>query len=172
VLYRYLPEYSRGATTDVSPYRYMQAVTYRVRPGREGEFMDLSRTFQDALKKVRPDSVWAMFELVAGADEGTYLVMLPMKNLAGLADDPALKKALMAALGPDGAQKFQKTAAEVLVSSTVTLFAFNPAMSSVAPIFAKADPWWAWKAAAAAKTETAPSKPADMTKPAAVPVKK
>jgi hypothetical protein len=171
MLCEYLHDYSRLASTDVSPYRYMQVVTYRARFGREQEFLDLAKTYQGIMAKANPNAVWAMFELAAGGYSGTYLVFLPMKKLAELAPDPAVEKTMLATLGPEGVQKFSKTAADVIVSTTSTVFAFNPAMSSVAPVYAKTDPWWAWPAAAKA-APAAVAQPAEGKKPAVVPVKK
>lgn len=170
MLCRYLQEYSNNSSTDVSAYRLMQVITYRVRPGKGEDFLKGAKLYTDAMRKANPDGRWAMFQLVAGGYEGTYHVFIPLKKMADLTPDPARMKTFGEALGTEGQQKLQSMS-DVVVSVTNNIFAFNPAMSTVAPVYAKSDPWWTWKTPGPVKT-AAPAKPGDEKKKSVEPVKK
>ncbi|HUI40581.1 MAG TPA: hypothetical protein VL523_01315 [Terriglobia bacterium] len=143
-------EMSLRPMADLTHMRYLEISSYRVRPGHDGEWIELVKLVKDAYEKGVPEAHWGMYQQVYGGEGGTYLVFTAHKSLAEVdrafnEDDPKF----VAALGEDGMKKFSDLIAASVESSQHQLFAFNAHMSYVPSEWMKADDFWKPKAAAA-----------------------
>jgi hypothetical protein len=148
--------------------RYFSIETFRVRLGHDADFAEGGKVFGNAYEKMKREQPYAIYQVIMGASEGTYLLISPMKSLKEVDDEFASQGALMQAMGADNAQKMMKGAGDVFLSMERNVYAFNPNMSNVSKEFASADPkFWTpkpmVKRAPAVKKEAAKPAPAGKT---------
>src|SRR5437879_13471844 len=118
---------------DVPKARYMRVITYRVRPGHEGEFVEAARTIRAAYEKTEVKVPWAVYQVTAGVPGPTFLIFLAMKSLQESDEGIARGKAIQAALGEENGKKLDKMASESFINIESNLFNFSPKMSYVSP---------------------------------------
>lgn len=159
------PELSYNPGVDIRTMRYFSITTLRVRPGHDAQFAEYAQKVINAAKKAKVENYHtAIFQVVSGAQGGTYLLFRPMKSLSEM-DDPVGMK-VRAALGNDERKDLDKEAGEVYMSTETSTYAFAPDMSYVEKEFAAADPgFWNPKPAMMAK----PKPKKKMAKPVAPP---
>jgi hypothetical protein len=118
----YRPE--NGVT--IPKTRFAMLLTYRVRIGREEDFMAGAKMVLDANQKAKLDSAIITYQVIAGGPEGVYLFLIPMASLKAMDEEPARQKAMMEAMGPDSFRQLMKGAGEVFVSMDSVLYAVSP----------------------------------------------
>lgn len=152
-------EMSLRPKKELSHMRFLEILSFHVRPGHGNEWRELVKLYKDNFEKSVPDAHWGTYEEMFGGDSGTYLVLIARENLAeidkGFADD----EKFASALGPDGLKKLSELEAACVESSQQQIFAFNAHMSYVPDDWAKADPDF-WKPKAMAR----PARPAAESK--------
>jgi hypothetical protein len=140
------PDLSYGMNLNIPEMRYMMISTIRVRPGQTMNFMNGVNMYLAGLKKGNVDSHFAMFQVMAGTQDGIYLVIEPMKSLAEMDKLQERMKGFRDAMGPEGLKDLNKIASEVFNPGETTIYAFNPRMSYVLDAFAERDksptPFW------------------------------
>jgi hypothetical protein len=135
--------YNTGA--DISRMRYMRVQTIRVKPGHAREYEESRKMTKAAHEKVKMDEHMAVFQVVGGAQSGTYLVVIPWASLDGMATIPH-GKAYMDALGDDRRDKIEKIENDSVVFSAVDIYAFAPQLSYVSKEWVSRDPgFWTLK---------------------------
>lgn len=144
IMLRLIPELTHGPNVNMPVMRYMEVITWRVRPGHDGDFIRTSAMYRDAATKGNVDRSWAVYRAVSGAPAGTYLVIRPMKSLAVLDAAAAENVAIMGALGAEGMAVAGKLVSDGVASSTSQLFEFSPKMSYVSKEWKAANPTF-WK---------------------------
>ncbi len=150
VLY-FSDEMSLRPRADLSQVRFLQVLTFRVRPGHDREWTEVMKLVKDAYEKGVPEAHWGLFRLMFGGEGDTYLVLIGRKSLSEI-DKSMLEddKKFAAVLGEDGMKKLNELLGASVDSSQEQLFAINPRMSYVADEWIKADPdFWKPKAPAA-----------------------
>ncbi|MEO8576394.1 MAG: hypothetical protein ABI556_06835, partial [Gemmatimonadales bacterium] len=121
-----VPEIGFGSNVAIPMMRYMEVITYRVRPGHDGDFMRAATMYRDAATKGKITRPWAVYRAVSGAPMGTYLVLLPMKSIAVWDQGDADDKAIMTAMGSDGMNSLNKLVSDGVATYTSQLFEFSP----------------------------------------------
>jgi hypothetical protein len=139
--------------------RYFSIETFRVRLGHDADFAAGGKLFQNAYEKMKREQPYAMYQVIMGAPEGTYLLFSPMKSLKEMDDEFANEGAFMQAMGEDNMKNLMKGAGDVFVSMESNVYAFNPTMSNVSKEFAAVDPKY-WTPKPVAKRAPAPKKAA------------
>jgi hypothetical protein len=139
--------------------RYFSIETFRVRLGRDADFAAGGKLFQNAFEKMKREQPYAMYQVIMGAPEGTYLLFSPMKSLKEVDDEYANEGAFMQAMGEDNMKNLMKATGDVFVTMETNVYAFNPSMSYVSKEFAAADPKY-WTPKPVAKRAPAPKKAA------------
>ncbi|HSF22709.1 MAG TPA: hypothetical protein VLE20_00675 [Blastocatellia bacterium] len=133
---------------DFAKMRYMRVETIRVKPGHVGDFEDQRKIINAAHVKARVDEHMAVFQVVGGAQAGTFIVVIPWSSM----DDSNLQphgKAYQDALGEDGAKKVARIANEAILFDDVTIYEFAPQLSYVPREWVAADPgFWTLKSTA------------------------
>ena len=126
--------------------RYLEIMTMRLAPGKEEQFAEVAKFYRDAFQKGDWDAPFAIYRIMFGAPEGTYLVVVPMKSLKTMDEAMVTHPRLLQAMGEDNMKRIMKTAAEIVTYSETNLYAFNPKISNVSAEFAAADPqFWGLK---------------------------
>lgn len=87
--YEFMPKISNPAPS--GPSKFGDILTFEVRYGKESDFRSaIDRIYEAAQKtKWQPNFEW--YELVSGGKTGTFVLALPRKSWADLADKPEVK---------------------------------------------------------------------------------
>lgn len=162
VVFTYDADLSYHPHADITHARFMELTVFHVRSGHTKDWMDLSKMYQDAVTKIDPSAHWAMFDLVFGGENGTYVAISARSSTAEIDQGMEAGKKFMDALGgPEAMEKFDKLYGDAVDSMRSELFSINPKQSYVDETFIRADPdFWKPKAAAPKAPSTATAKPA------------
>jgi len=145
-------------SADFPNMRYMRVQTIRVKPGHSREFENSRKMIKSAHEKARIDENMAVYELMGGAQAGTYLVFVPWKSLSEMESLPH-GKTYRDAMGDDNLDKLNKIDNDSVVFNAVDIYMFRPQLSYMAPRFVAADPaFWTLKPMTPAKPELATRK--------------
>ncbi|MEP6788264.1 MAG: hypothetical protein ABJB40_07530 [Acidobacteriota bacterium] len=154
--------YNIGAV-DLPHMRYMRIQTVRVKPGHQNDFEEARKMVKAAHEKAKIDEHMAVFQLVGGAQSGTYLIIIPWKSLDGVATIPH-GKSYRDALGDNNRDKLDKISNDSVVFESVDIYGFAPQLSYSSERMVAADPsFWTLKPMMPAGPVTAAKKPAAKT---------
>ncbi|MEO7540273.1 MAG: hypothetical protein ABIV21_09605 [Pyrinomonadaceae bacterium] len=135
--------YRPGA--DIGHMRYLRVQTIRVKPGHQADFEEARKIINAAHEKVKIDENMAVYQMVGGAQSGTYLVLIPWKSLDGLGTIPH-GRAYRDAMGESNQNKLDKLSNDSILVDDVAIYAFNPQLSYLSPQMVAADPaFWTLK---------------------------
>lgn len=166
----YRPELSFNPGVVLPQMRYFTITTVRLRPGKDAAYTEyIQKVMNVARDKAKVNNVHlAVFQVVSGTANGTYLIFRPMKSL-GEMDDPAGMR-VRAAMSDDMRKDADKTVSDAVMSSDSSTYWLTPEMSYVEKEFAALDPaFWNPKpepVAAKPKPRKRTPKPAAATPPA------
>jgi hypothetical protein len=153
--------YNNGPA-DIVHSRFMRVETIRVRPGHANEFEEARKIINAAHGKAKVDEQMAVYQVMGGAQAGTYIVVIPWKSLAEAdgVSPPPHGKAYQDALGESGAKKVASLSSDSIVFNDLSIYAFNPQLSYVSKEWVDADPgYWTLKSPPpAAATKKSPAK--------------
>jgi hypothetical protein len=152
-------ELSLRPKVDIPHMRYFEISRFHVKQGHDKDWEALVKMYQSGFDKFQ-DVHWAMYQVVYGQEDGTYILFNPMKTAAEIDRGFGDFEKFTAAMGEDGMKKIAELTEKTVDSSETNLFMFNPRMSYASEDWIKADPGF-WKpkpaAAAAAKPEKKPA---------------
>ena len=144
---------------------YVMVGTFRVKLGRDADFLAGVKTYFGAFEKANIDECILAYQVVAGAPSGTYLFFTMMDSMKVLDEEPARMQSVQQAMGAENFAQFMKGTGDVIVSIEDTLLEVKPGMSYAPQQFIDADPGF-WKPKPAAKpASAAPAAPAPEKKP-------
>jgi hypothetical protein len=135
---------------DRAKMRFMRVETIRVKPGHVQEFEEMRKIVSAAHVKAKVDEHMAVYQVVGGAQAGTFIVLVPWTSLE---DSNLLPhgRAYQDALGDDGTKKISRIASDVILFDDVSIYALNPQLSYLLPATVASDPgFWTPKPLAAA----------------------
>ena len=157
---RLRPELSLREKLDLPHMRYFEISRIHVRPGHDHDFEEVVKLYQKGCEKI-PECHWAMYQVVYGLEDGTYIIFNPMKSAAEIDHSFTMMKGFAEALGEDGMKRMSELIAAATESAETNLFAFNPRMSYASEEWIKTDPEF-WKPKAGmAETKKPMAKPAE-----------
>ena len=153
------PDLSYNPGADIAKMRYMRIQTVRVKPGHAREFEEGRKIVNAAHVKAKIDENMAVFQLVGGAQTGTYLIIIPWNSLDGIATIPHGKN-YWDAMGDNNRDKTEKIENDSVVFSSVDIYAFAPQLSYASERMISSDPgFWTLKSLSPpAPTRKAPKK--------------
>jgi hypothetical protein len=134
----------KASMSDLPRTRYVEVVSYRVRPGHDNEFVEAAKLVQAAYQKADIPMQWATYQVYAGAPSGTYYVFRALDSLAKA--DPTNMQMMQSfdkALGEEGGKRLMQLVSDGIAMREVNFYAFNPQTSFAPPEFAAADSFWA-----------------------------
>ncbi|HWO00652.1 MAG TPA: hypothetical protein VNS63_15445 [Blastocatellia bacterium] len=130
---------------DRAKMRFMRVETIRVKPGHISEFEEQRKIVAAAHVKAKVDEHMAVYQVVGGAQAGTFIVLVPWTSM----DDSNLLphgKAYQDALGEDGNKKIAGIANDAILSDDVSIYAMDPQLSYLLPATVASDPeFWRLK---------------------------
>jgi hypothetical protein len=155
------PDYSLRPEVDIAHMRYFEISLYQIRHGHDKDWEEIVKLVTAAYQKI-PDAHWAMYAVVYGMQDNTYVIFNPMKSAAEIDKGFEEGKDFVAAMGEEGMKKLAELSAAAIESSQTNLFAFNPRMSYPSDDWIKADPeFWKPASPAPAMAKKPAEKPAD-----------
>ncbi len=169
----YREDLSPHPNVSIAQMRYFRVITFRVRPGHEGDFAEAVKIVRGAYEKAKVDQPWAVFQVSAGMLGPTFMVFLPTKSLQEIDASLVRSGKIQEAEGEEGATRLQKIAADAYLSVESNIYAFSPKMSYVSKEFAAGDPdFWTPKPKTTAKPVGGASAEKKEAKLSAAPAKK
>lgn len=140
------------ADWDTAKTRYYTVTVIRLQPGFGRDYEELRKVVNAAHAKANVDERWAVYEVVAGAPNDTYIFMSPVTSLAEWDKYEANHgKEYGEAMGEDARNRLRDFSRVAVKSSETQLFRFNPKMSYLPKEMTDRDPdFWTPKAVAAA----------------------
>lgn len=139
--------------------RYVSVGTFRVKLGKDEDFMNGAKMYIGANEKANNDVAFLCYQVVAGAPNGTYLFFSAMESLKTMDETPARQKAMMEAMGSENFAQFAKGTGDVFQFMDENLFAVSPRMSYVSKETEDSDPaFWKPKPMVKKAAEAAPKK--------------
>jgi hypothetical protein len=149
----YHPEKFNGAKT-----RYVMVGTFRLRLGRDADFLTGAKTYYSAFDSAHIDECTLAYQVVAGAPSGSYLFFSMMDSMKTLDGGPARMQAVQQAMGVGNFAQFMKGMGDLFVSIENTLLEVKPGMSYAPQSMIDADPGF-WKPKPAVKPAAAAPAP-------------
>lgn len=135
------PDLSYNPGVDIRTMRYFSITTVRVRPGHETQYNEHVQKMIKVGEKAKIDDLHlAAFQVISGAQAGTYMFFRPMKSLEGFMVMVPLGMRMRAAMGDDMSKDADKTVSEAVLSSETSTYSYAPSMSYVEKDFAAGDP--------------------------------
>jgi hypothetical protein len=125
----YRPDLSyRAEKFDPAKARYVTVGTFRVRLGRDDDFMSGAKAYFGGYEKGNVDVCLLGYEVVAGAPSGTYLFFTPMDSMKVLDGEPQRMQAVRQGMGEEAFNRLMKGAGDVFQSIEDTLLEVKPGM--------------------------------------------
>jgi hypothetical protein len=134
----------RAKTIDFSKMRVLRLSTIFAHPGYERAFMETEWSLSEASEKVHARSAWAVYEVVGGLPEPSFVIVTPMQSLQDIDGIFEASASLKTTEGGALEQHLQELARIAYGTSDTRLFAVAPRMSHVSKTFVASDAdFWA-----------------------------
>jgi len=134
----------RANTIDFSKMRVLRLSTVFAHPGYERAFMETEWSLSEASNKVHARSAWAVYEVVGGLPEPSFVIVTPMQSLQDIDGIFEASESVKTTEGGALEQHLQELARIAYGTSDTRLFAVGPRMSRVSKKFAASDAdFWA-----------------------------
>lgn len=138
----YRPGMSYQADVSLPQMRFMQVDVVRVKPGYEGDFRSAWRSIVEAHTESKMDEHWALYEVEAGGEDGTFLFFYPRKSMAEIdrVGPTHGADAYRTAVGESGRQQQREMTRNAIASSQTYMFRLRPSMSVLTSEWTDVDP--------------------------------
>ena len=110
--------------------RFVEVLTWRVRPGQEQNFMKAGNIVISAHKEAKTDMHFVTYRIMGGALAGTFLTLRSEKTMREMNPEPAQMAGYMKAIG-DKMNDLTKLTGESLMNSEVNIYRIMPTLSAV-----------------------------------------
>ena len=143
---RHRPElsYRPLSMEEVAQSRYFGITTVRVKYNRIPDYIAHMKTVNAAREKAKFPARLAAYQVMTGAQYGTFVYFRALKSLSQFDDDaaqmPDVNKAMIEAYGgEEAAKKVRVEGSDLVTFSDSAVYSMNPKISRPAPEFAKHD---------------------------------
>lgn len=134
----------RANSIDFSKMHALRLSTVFAHPGYERAFMETEWSLSEASEKVHARSAWAVYEVIGGLPEPSFVIVTPMQSLEEIDDVIEAGESVKTTEGGALQQHLQELARIAFGTSDTRLFAVGPRMSHVSKKFASSDlEFWA-----------------------------
>src|SRR4029077_18527255 len=133
----------RAKSIDFSKMRVLRLSTVFAHAGYERAFMETEWSLSEASEKVHAQSAWAVYEVVGGLPEPSFVIVTPMPSLQQIDDIFETNESFKKSEGGALQQHLQELARIAYGTSDTRLFSVGPKMSHVSKKFAAGDDFWA-----------------------------
>jgi hypothetical protein len=133
--------------------RHYWISTLRLRPGRDGDFLEAVTTFTGHYQKAGLQPKWAIYQAVIGAANPTYLWVIPLHSLAEADAVLAEDRKMAASAGPEALKALSRTYGDCVLEEDSQLLSVDPKLSYPSAQDVALDPgfWKVWAAKPIAK---------------------
>jgi hypothetical protein len=132
-------------SVDLPHMRYMRIQTVRVKPGHTADFEEARKIVKAAHEKAKIDEHMAVFQMVGGAQSGTYMIVIPWRSLDAAGTIPH-GKSYWDAMGDNNREKLDKISNDSVMFDSVDIYGFAPQLSYMSESMVAADPgFWTLK---------------------------
>lgn len=139
-IYEYREDLSLNPAVDIAQMRFFDMTLLRVRQGHYQDLERLAKLYVKAYSSI-PGANFAVFEKEYGEGSGnTFIIVTPLKSLAGVDQEMLDGKNLPKAAGADQLQVMREIGGTTVESSESDLFAVVPQMSYVPAAWASEAP--------------------------------
>lgn len=153
----------RANTIDFSKMRTLRMSTVFAHPGYERAFMETEWSLSEASEKVNSRTAWAVYEVIGGLPEPSFVIVTPMQSLNEIDDVFETSQTLKKIEGGALEERLQELARIAYGTSDSRLFLVGQRMSHASKEFIAADPDF-WAPVTIAAPPTGPGK-SDKTNP-------
>jgi hypothetical protein len=129
--YEFLPKVS-SSPDSTAPSKYSEIITFRVRPGKDEDFLSALTRASEAIAKTKWPGHGLWYVLANGGPAGTYVLVLPHANWADFEDKPDMKpfaEMLKDAFGQAEADSITKRFDSSIESETTEIIEFRADLS-------------------------------------------
>jgi hypothetical protein len=135
---------SEEAAKGLPKARYLLVAIYRIRPGRDSDFVELVRLRRAHYDTINLDRPEICYQVMSGAPSGTFIFMTPLTSLKSMDEGLARTPPYADAIRDTNATIGRKIAAETEVGHEFLIFRLDPGISYVSGDFSAEDPaFWA-----------------------------
>ena len=124
----------------IAAARYFQITFFQTRPGASMEFAEVMRFRNAALDHINLDRPEIGYQILSGAESGTYVFLAPLQSLASLDDGISRTWGHSETVGRGVREATGKIVAEGGITREQFLFRVEPRISYVSESFASAAP--------------------------------
>ena len=131
IYYEYMPKVS-NPESDMTPSKFSEILTFKVRYGKGSLFNTLITRIHDAGAKTNWPVHYYWYSLAAGGSTGTYVLVLPHPNWADFEDKPDVKpfrEMVKEAFGQAEADSIINGLGEAVEDENVDIVQFHPELS-------------------------------------------
>ncbi len=123
------PDLSMGAFPDMALVRFWEITTFRVRPGHERHFEEAAKVYRAAAQRSAPGTSYRVYQVIAGAPGGTYLVFSTVNSYAEF--DRMMQNGIATMNGATAEETaaLQAFSAQGLMSTVTNRYRLDPLMS-------------------------------------------
>jgi hypothetical protein len=142
------PALSYQSNVSLPQMRYMQVQLVRVKPGRTNEFRAAWEEIVAAHTKAKMDEHWAVYQVVGGMPDETFMFFFPRKSLAEIDKSGPMHGAVAYrdAVGEPGRARMREMNVNAVEWSQTMVFRLSPDMSILDKEWIDADPaFWTRK---------------------------
>jgi hypothetical protein len=125
------PDLSHGTFPDVSKVRFYEITVFQVKPGYENAFAGVAKAYAGAAGRSAPKASWRVYEVIAGAPSGTFLVFSSLQSYGEFDQAIADNVSMMKSFSAEDAISLQKFSAEGMISAETNRFRLDPLQSYV-----------------------------------------
>jgi hypothetical protein len=134
------PNLSVGAFPDLALARFWEITTFRVRPGHGAHFEAAVKAYSAAALRASPSTAFRVYEVIAGAPSGTFLVFGSVDAYGDFDKELADGMAAMRGATADELKTLESFAQQGMISSITQRYRLDPQMSYVAAETKAKDP--------------------------------
>lgn len=133
--------------------RFYWVNTLRVKPGRDGDFLEAAKAYTAHCQKAGLQPKWAIYQAVTGTTNPTYLWVIPLHSLAEADAVLAEDRKMAASAGPEALKALSRSYADCVLGEESVLLSVDPKLSYPSAQAVALDPefWKIWAARPAAK---------------------
>ena len=126
-----VPEMSHGAYPDLAKQRYWEITTWRIRLGHDAAFAAATKTYKAAATRSAPNASWRTYRVVAGAPDGTYVMMSSVASFGEFDKMMADGEATMKGATAEEMGVLEKFMKDSVLSITSNRYRLDPKQSYV-----------------------------------------
>jgi hypothetical protein len=134
------PDLSHGTYPDLNKARFWDISIWRIRPGHERRFGEVTAAYRKIASRTAPNASWRTYRVTGGLPGGTFIMFSSVQSFGQFDAVMSEDEATMKAISPEDGAMFEKFFAESVMSIMSNKYRLSPTMSYVSPETKATDP--------------------------------